>query len=130
MLSNNKEPVLNGVLSNAFKSINNVNISWFMIFYNQLWHSQPDFYKWHEGQLVPVSKKGNTSEPNKWIGVTLMDIGKNIYSSIMCGKLFKIISKHGIKCNFQWVHSVGERICHYMRLLQYGCVLPLICNGV
>ena len=29
-----------------------------------------------------------------------MDIGNKIYSSIMCGKLFKIISKCGVKCQF------------------------------
>ena len=29
-----------------------------------------------------------------------MDIGKKIYISIMCGRLFKIIGKHGVKCQF------------------------------
>ena len=28
--------------------------------------------------------------------------------------------------NFQWVYSVGERICYYMRLLKYMCVSHLI----
>ena len=30
-----------------------------------------------------------------------MGIGNNIYSSIMCGLLLKIISKHGVKCQFR-----------------------------
>ena len=48
--------------------------------------------------LVP--NKGDTANPNKWIGVTLMDISNKIYISIMFGRLFKIISKHGVKCQF------------------------------
>ena len=34
-----------------------------------------------------------------------MDIGNKIYSSIMCGQLFKIISKHGVEC--QYVSTPG-----------------------
>ena len=30
-----------------------------------------------------------------------MEIGNKIYSSIMCGRLFKIISKHGVKYQFE-----------------------------
>ena len=36
-----------------------------------------------------------------------MDIGKKIYSSIMCGRLFKIISKHGVKFQFGSTPGVG-----------------------
>ena len=54
-----------------------------LLFYNQFWHSQADFDEWHEGQVVPVPKKGDTSDPNKWRGVTLMDIINNIYRSVL-----------------------------------------------
>ena len=47
------------------------------------------------------------SEPNKCRGVTLMDISTKIYSSIMCGKLFKMISKHGVKFHFGYTSGVG-----------------------
>ena len=36
-----------------------------------------------------------------------MDISNKIYSSIMCGQLFKIISKHGVKCQFGSTSRVG-----------------------
>ena len=36
-----------------------------------------------------------------------MGIGNKIYSSIMCGRLFKIISKHGVKCQFGSTPGVG-----------------------
>ena len=99
-LANNKAPELNVVSSNAFKALDDINISCILIFYNQFCNSQADFGEWHKGQVVPVPKKGDTSVPNKWIGFTLMDIINNIHSSIMCGQLFKIIIKHGVKCQF------------------------------
>ena len=38
-----------------------------------------------------------------------MEIGNKIYSIIMCGRLFKIISKHGVKCQFGSTLGVGFR---------------------
>ena len=96
--ANYKAPGINYVTPNAFKALDNKNLSWILIFYNQFWHSQADFDKWHEGQVVHVPKKCDTTEPNKCRGVTPMDIGNKIYIIIMCGQLFKIISKHGVKC--------------------------------
>ena len=79
-----KAPGLNGLPSNACKALDDANLSWLLLFYNQFWHNQADSNEWFEGQVVPVPKKGDTTDPNKWIGFTLMDIGKKIYSSIMC----------------------------------------------
>ena len=109
-LANGKAPGLNGVQPNAFKALDDANISWLLLFYNQFWNSQADFNEWHEGQVVNVTKKGDTSKPNKWIGVTLMEIGNKIYISIMCGRLLKIIRKHGVKCQFGSTPGVG---CQY-----------------
>ena len=57
--------------------------------------------------VVPVPKNGNTTDPNKWGGVTLMDIGNNIYSISMCEWLFRIISKHGVKWQFGSTPGIG-----------------------
>ena len=78
-----------------------------MLFHNQFWSSQSEFNEWHEGQLVPVPQKRDTSDPNKCIGITLMNTGKTFYSSIMCGRLFKITIKHGVKCHFGSTPGVG-----------------------
>ena len=67
-LANEKAPGLNGVPPNAFKALDDANLSWLLLFYNQFWHSQDEFYKWNEGQVVTVPKKGNTYDPNKWRG--------------------------------------------------------------
>ena len=106
-LENNKAPGLNGVPPNAFKALGYANLSWFILFYHQFWNSQADFDEWHEGQLVTVPKKGDTADHNKCRGVTLMYIGNKIHSSIMCGQIFKIISKHGVKCKFGFMPGFG-----------------------
>ena len=106
-LANDKAPGLNVVPTNAFKALNDANLSCILLFYNQFWHSQADFDECHEGQVVPVPKKGDITEPKKWRGVTVMDIGNKIYISIMCGRLFKIIGKHGVKCQFGSTPGVG-----------------------
>ena len=71
-----------------------------MNFFNSYWMEETDFTEWHEGQLVPVPKSGDISVPNKCRGVTLIDIGSKIYSSILCTRLFKIVRKHGVKYQF------------------------------
>ena len=50
--------------------------------------------------MVPVPKSGDLSDPNKWRGVNLMDIGSKVFSSLICKRLFKIIKKHGVKYQF------------------------------
>ena len=96
-LVSDKAPGLNSVPHNALKALNKKNITWPLLFYNQFWNGQADFREWHLGQVVPIPPKGNTSKPNKWIRVTLVDTGNNIYSRIMCEQLFKRIRKHGVK---------------------------------
>ena len=99
-LANDKSLGINSVPTNAFKALNDTKLSWILLFYNQFWHSRADFDKWHEGQVVSVPKKGDTTDPEKWRGVTLMEIGNNIYISIIRVRLFKIISKHSVKLQF------------------------------
>ena len=38
-LANEKAPGLNSVPPNAFKALDNANLSWILLFYNQFWHS-------------------------------------------------------------------------------------------
>ena len=92
---------------NAFKALDDMNISWLLLIYNHYWQNQANFDKWHEVQEVHVPLKVNTSNPKKFIGVTLINVGNKIYSSIMCGQLFNIISKNGVKCRFGSTPGVG-----------------------
>ena len=78
-----------------------------MKLFNSYWLEETDFTEWHEGQLLPGSKSRDLSDPNKWRGFTLVDIGSKIFSSILCTRLFKIIRKHGLKYQFGLTPGVG-----------------------
>ena len=106
-LANDKAPGLNDVPPNIFKALDYAHLSRLLLFYNQFYHSQDEFDEWHEGQVVPVTKKGDTSDPNKWRGVTLMNIINKIYNIIMCGRILKITIKHGVKYYFGSTPGVG-----------------------
>ena len=56
---------------------------------------------------MPVPKNGDLSDPNKWRGVTLMDLGSKIFSSILCTRSFVTIRKHGVKYQFGSTPGVG-----------------------
>ena len=109
-LANGKSPGLNDVPPDAFKALSNQNLDILHTFFNAYWRGETDFTEWHEGQVVPVPKSGDFSDPNKWHGVTLMDMGSKIFSSILCTRLFKIIDKHGVKYQFGSTPGVG---CQY-----------------
>ena len=81
-LSNSKSPGLNDVTPNAFKALDEQNLLTLMNFFDSYWMEETDFTEWHKGQLVPVPKSRYISDPIKWRGVTLMDIGsKNSVAS-------------------------------------------------
>ena len=68
-----------------------------MPFLNVFWNEETDFDEWHEGQVIPIPKSGDLIDPNKWRGVTLMELGSKIFRSILCTQLFHIIKEHGVK---------------------------------
>ena len=106
-LANDKAPGLNKVRPNSFKSLRNSNLSHLLTFLKQYWEGEADFAEWHEGQLVPVPKSGDLSDPNKWRGVTLMYIGSKVFSRILCARLFQVTNKHGVKYQFGSTPGVG-----------------------
>ena len=83
-LANNKSPDLNNVPPGAFKALSNQNLGILLKEFNSYWRNKIDFTELHKGQVVPVPKSGDFSNPNKWRGVTLMDMGSNIFSNILC----------------------------------------------
>ena len=71
----------------------------------EFWEDRIDFTEWQKGQVVPVPKSGDLSNPNKWRWLNLMDIGYKVFSSMMCKILFKIIKLH--RCSTQFGSSPG-----------------------
>ena len=94
-LTNDKAPGLNGIPPNAFKVMKAEKLLHLFDFILEFWEDRLDFLEWHEGQVVLVPKSGDVSDPNKWRGVNLMDIGAKVFISMMCKRLFKMIKSHG-----------------------------------
>jgi hypothetical protein len=58
---------------------------------------------------VPVPKKGNLKDPNKWRGIMLMEICSKVLSSIMTARAFKLLKKYGTRFKFGGTPGVGCR---------------------
>ena len=82
-LANSKSPGLNEVTPDAFKALSEKNLSLLLDLLNAFCNEETNFDEWHKGQVVPVPKRGDLSDPNKWRGVKLMDLGSKIFSSIL-----------------------------------------------
>jgi len=106
-LSNGKAPELNEVPPDACNALNSENLSTLLNFLDEFWEGRADFSEWHEGQMVPVPKKGDLGDPDKWRGITLMGMGSKLFSSILCTRLFKIIKEHDVKYQFGSTPRVG-----------------------
>ena len=99
-LENDKTPGLNSVPLRVSKTIDDKNITWLILFYNQFRSIQAYFDIWNEGQVFLLPSKVETSNTNKCRGFTLMYIRTKIHISIMCEQLFKVIRKNGVKYQF------------------------------
>lgn len=84
---------MNGIPPNAFKSMNNHNLRTLFGHVKDFWDNKADLDKWYEGQFVPVPEKGDLVDPNKWRGVSLMDIRSKVFSGILCERAFMIVKK-------------------------------------
>ena len=92
-LSNGKSPGLNDVPPDAFKPLDNQNLPTLLDFFNAYRKEETDFEEWYDGQLVPVPKIVDLSDPNKWRGVTLMDIESKI-SVVSCAQDYSKSSRN------------------------------------
>ena len=106
-ITNDKAPGLNKVPPNAFKKISETNIIHHFNFILEFWEDILDYVELNEVQVIPVTKSGDLSDPNKCRGVNLMDIGEKVFSSMMRERLFKMINLHGVKYQFGSSPGVG-----------------------
>ena len=106
-LTNYKAPGLNGVPPNAFKAMSTKYLKVHFNFILEFWNDNLNFEECHKGQVVAVPKSRYLSDPSKWIGFNMMDIGGKIFSSLLCKILFSIIKIHGVKYQFGSLPGVG-----------------------
>ena len=55
-LTNNKAPWLNKVPPNAYKALNDDNLTHLLKCFNKYWQEENDFDEWREGRIMPVPK--------------------------------------------------------------------------
>jgi hypothetical protein len=94
-LKKGKAPGLNGIPPEALKAMDNAPKRTIHKHISDFFEGKTDHEAWKRSQCVPVPKKGDLSDPNKWRGVMLMDMCSKIFSSIMTARAFKLLDKHG-----------------------------------
>jgi hypothetical protein len=108
-LKSAKAAGLTGVPPKAFKAMTACNLEHVYKHVNNFFLGTADYKQWHRSQCVPVPKSGNLSDPNKWRGVMLMDVYSKIFSSVMNGRTFKLLDKHGMQFQFGGTPELGCR---------------------
>jgi hypothetical protein len=106
-LKNGKSPGLNGIPPKAYKAMNVVTRWRIHEYITDFFEGDADYEGWHNSQCVPVPKKGNLSDPNKWRGVMLMDVCSKIFSSVMNGRAFCLLKLHGTRFQFGGTPTLG-----------------------
>ena len=64
--TNDKSTGLNIVPPNAFKYMSEEKLYHRFDFITELWEDKVNFEEWHEGKVVPIPKRGDLYDPNKW----------------------------------------------------------------
>jgi hypothetical protein len=108
-LKKGKAPGLNGIPPEALKAMDNAQKQTIHKHILDFFEGNTDHKAWKRSQCVPVPKKGNLSDPNKWCGVMLMDMCSKVYSSIMTARAFKLLDKHGTRFQFGGTPELGCR---------------------
>jgi hypothetical protein len=78
---NGKAPGLNGIPPKAYKAMKSCTCCRIYRYIAAFFENNADYMGWHQSRCVPVPKKGNLSDPNKWRGVMLMNVCSKICQS-------------------------------------------------
>ncbi len=68
-----------------------------------------DYEGWHRSQCIPVPKKGDLADPNKWRGVVLMDVCSKIFRLVMNNRLLCLLELNGTRFQFSRIPELGCR---------------------
>jgi hypothetical protein len=90
-LKNDKQPGSNVVLANAFKFLDNHNLTILYNFILGFWNGDKDYGEWHEGLGALVPKKGDLHELNQWRLINLMDMGSKVLSCIPTERAYQLL---------------------------------------
>ena len=104
-----KSPGLIGILPEGLKAMGKGMRRRVHQYVADFFDGTQDYEGWHRSQCVPVPKKGNLSDPNKWRGVMLMDVASKVFSSVMNDQAFQLLELHGTQLQFGGSPEIGCR---------------------
>ena len=108
-LKKGKAPRLNGLPPEALKAMDDTPTKIIHKHVSNFFDGTTDHKGWHRSHCVPVPKKGDLSDPNKWREIMLMDICSKVFSSIMTARAFQLLDKHGTRFQFGGTPQLGCR---------------------
>jgi hypothetical protein len=108
-LKKGKAPGLNGIPPEALKAMSDMPRRTVHKHVSDFFEGKTDHEKWHKSQCMPVPKKGDLSDPNKWRGIMLMYMCSKVFSSIMTARTFQLLDKHGMRFQFGGTPGLGCR---------------------
>ncbi len=108
-LKKGKAPGLNGIPPEALKAMDTVARRTVHSHVCEFFEGRVYHEGWHRSQCIPVPKRGDLSDPNKWHGIMLMDICSKVFSSMMTARAFSLLDKHGMRFQFGGTPEVGCR---------------------
>jgi len=106
-LKKGKAPGLNGIPPEALKAMDNVSQRTVHRHVCDFFEGRVDHEGWHQSQCIPVPKRGDLSDPNKWRGIMLMDMCSKVFSSVMTTRAFSLLDKHGTRFQFGGTPKIG-----------------------
>ena len=106
-LKKGKAPGLDGIPPEALKAMDNVSRRTVHRHVCDFFEGEVDHEGWHQSQCIPVPKRGDLSDPNKWRGIMLMDMCSKVFLSVMTARAFALIDKHGTRFQFGGTPEIG-----------------------
>ncbi len=108
-LKKGKSPRLNGIPPEAIKAMNDTPQQIVHKHVLEFFKGKVDHEGWHNSQCIPVPKKGDLSDPNKWQGIMLMDMCSKVFSLVLNTRAFLLLKKHSTRFQFGGTPDVGCR---------------------
>jgi hypothetical protein len=108
-LKKGKSPGLNGIPPEALKAMDNVSRRMIHRHVCDFFDGTIDHEGWHRSQCIPVPKRGDLSDPNKWRGIMLMAMCSKVFLLVMTRRAFTLLDKHGTRFQFGGTPEIGCR---------------------
>ena len=108
-LKKGKAPGLNGIPPEALKAMDTAARCTVHKHVCDFFEGRVNHEGWHRSQCIPMPKRGDLSDPNKWRGIMLMDICSKVFSSVMTARTFSLLDTHGTRFQFGGTPEIGCR---------------------